>query len=272
MRRGNKIDIRCCDNLELMAEIEDNTVDLIYCDVLYGTGRKFTDYQDLKPKREIIEEHYIPRIKEMHRILKDTGSIYLQMDTKINHWLRCILDDVFGYGNFLNEIIWWYYNSQSNVKNNYKSKHDNILYYKKSNKYTFNLNDIGLNYNEKQIKRFSKEDENGKYYNNVTQQGKKVKVYFDDKKVINLQNVWDIPISQKTEYSTQKPKALIERIIKASSNEGDLVADFYAGSFTTAEVCKDLNRSFIGCDISETAVEIGLKRVNKIKIKPFFFL
>ena len=100
------IDIRLSDNLNLMAEIEDNTVDLIYCDILYGTGRKFADYQDLKPKREIIEEHYIPRIKEMHRILKDTGSVYLQMDYKISHWIRCILDDVFGYSNFINEIIW----------------------------------------------------------------------------------------------------------------------------------------------------------------------
>ena len=102
------IDIRLSDNLELMAEMKDNSVDLIYCDILYGTGRKFKDYQDLKPKREIIEEHYIPRIKEMHRILKDTGSIYLQMDSKINHWIRCVLDDVFGYDKFVNEIIWNY--------------------------------------------------------------------------------------------------------------------------------------------------------------------
>ena len=110
------IDIRQCDNLELLAELKNSTVDLIYCDILYGTGRKFKDYQDLKPKREVIEEHYIPRIKEMHRVLKDTGSIYLQMDTRINHWLRCILDDVFGYDNFRNEISWCY-NSQGKTTN-----------------------------------------------------------------------------------------------------------------------------------------------------------
>ena len=84
------IQIECCDNLELMSKIESGTVDLIYCDILYGTGRKFADYQDLKPIRSEIEAHYIPRIKEMHRILKPTGSIYLQMDTRINHWIRCI--------------------------------------------------------------------------------------------------------------------------------------------------------------------------------------
>ena len=68
------------DNLELMKRIPDNSVDLIYGDILYGTGKNFEDYQDLKPIKEIIDEFYIPRIKEMHRILKDTGSIYLQMD------------------------------------------------------------------------------------------------------------------------------------------------------------------------------------------------
>jgi DNA modification methylase len=70
------LDLRICDNLELMGEMQDNTVDLIYCDILYGTGRNFKDYRDLKPIRSEIESHYIPRIKEMHRILKDTGSIY----------------------------------------------------------------------------------------------------------------------------------------------------------------------------------------------------
>ena len=74
---GNFLDLRICDNLELMAEIQDNTIDLIYCDILYGTGRRFSDYQDLKPKKEIIDDFYIPRIKEMKRVLKDTGSIYL---------------------------------------------------------------------------------------------------------------------------------------------------------------------------------------------------
>ena len=96
------LDLRICDNLELMAEIKDNTIDLIYfSDILYGTSRKFADYQDLKPIRSEIENHYIPRIKEMQRILKPTGSIYLQMDYRISHWIRCILDDVFGYDKFL---------------------------------------------------------------------------------------------------------------------------------------------------------------------------
>jgi len=250
------IDIRLSDNLELMAEMKDNTVDLIYCDILYGTGRKFTDYQDLKPKREIIEEHYIPRIKEMHRILKDNGSIYLQMDFRINHWVRCILDDVFGYDNFRNEII-QYYSARGGSFNHFTYGHQNIYWYSKSKKYTFNKNEVLINYKPNSLdpKKYRTKEE----YE-----------YVKNKKGMTPSTAWLFHYLQgnskeNLKYATQKPKALIERIIKASSNEGDLVADFYAGSFTTAEVCKDLNRNFIGCDISEKAVQIGLLRVDGLK-------
>ncbi len=229
------IDIRLSDNLELMSEMQDNTVDLIYCDILYGTGRKFKDYQDLKPKREVIEEHYIPRIKEMHRILKDTGSIYLQMDTRINHWLRCILDDVFGYDNFLNEISWCYGAGGSSNKKPFATKHDIILCYTK------------------------KESRFNQLFDEKT--GSKLKDYWLIKSIADKSGYLKCD-DEEYLYFSQKPKALIERIIKASSNEGDLVADFYAGSFTTAEVCKDLNRNFIGCDISEKAVLIGKERTK----------
>ena len=106
--------IECQDNLEFMKSIEDNSVDVIYCDILYGTGRKFSDYQDLKPIKSEIEEHYIPRLKEMYRILKDTGTIYLQMDTKINHWIRCIMDDIFGYDNI---TLYMIYRKDKNFSN-----------------------------------------------------------------------------------------------------------------------------------------------------------
>ena len=251
------IDIRLSDNLELMAEMQDNTVDLIYCDILYGTGRKFKDYQDLKPKREIIEEHYIPRIKEMHRILKDTGSIYLQMDYKISHWIRCILDDVFGYDNIVNEII-WFYKGAGTPKDKFSQRHDNIFWYSKTKNKTFNVNDVRIDYSESTKNRF-------KHKINNVRNGIDFGEQSLNKKGKHPEDVFEIPIiapsaKARLGYDSQKPKALIERIIKASSKEGDLVADFYAGSFTTAEVCKDLNRNFIGCDISEKAVTIGLAR------------
>jgi DNA modification methylase len=255
------IDIRLSDNLELMAEIEDNTVDLIYCDILYGTGRKFKDYQDLKHKREIIEEHYIPRIKEMHRILKDTGSIYLQMDTKINHWLRCILDDVFGYDNFRNEIIWCY--SGGGVpKKDFAQKHDCILRYSKTKDYTFNLDAVRDDYSD-DVKNSNPSRYDKSYRKNGVYSGYKPNpLGKHPNDWWKIQQLMPSDKKERVDYATQKPKALIERIIKASSNKNDLVSDFYAGSFTTAEVCKDLNRNFIGCDISEKAVSIGLERTK----------
>ena len=252
----------CSDNLELMKTIESNTIDLIYCDILYGTGRKFADYQDLKPIRSEIESHYIPRIKEMHRILKDTGSIYLQMDTRINHWVRLIMDDIFGYDNFKNEII-WHYQAGTKPKNNIGKKHDIIINYSKTDDYCFN--DFRLKSTNE--KNYNKIDENGEKYL-INGQGK---IYYlkngrasDDVWSCYLEPELQLTSTNKQNlgYATQKPKALIERIIKASSNEGDLVADFYLGSGTTAEVCKDLHRNFIGCDINPRAVEITLKRLN----------
>lgn len=255
------LDLRICDNLELMAEIKDNTIDLIYCDILYGTGRKFADYQDLKPIRSEIESHYIPRIKEMYRILKPTGSIYLQMDTRINHWMRCIMDDVFGYDKFRNEISWWY-KRWSNISFGFQKMHDVILFYSKD-KSKFNI----------QYQDYAKPNEIEDTVRGVID-GKLVRLKNEDgsykkreteNKGVPLHDVWEIQHIQPTAkerlgYDTQKPKALIERIIKASSNEGDLVADFYSGSFTTAEVCKDLKRNFIGCDINPNCFEKAKER------------
>lgn len=264
------LDLRICDNLELMAEIKDNTIDLIYCDILYGTGRKFADYQDLKPIRSEIENHYIPRIKEMYRILKPTGSIYLQMDYRISHWIRCLMDDVFGYDNFRREIIWdiEVLSGYKTLSKNWILGHQNILYYSKSDKYIFNK--LKQSHTEKYLSSFNKIDKDGRGFQ--VAHGRKIykdmvidkgKPFGDVWKGIKSFQQQPTAMERKLyKYDTQKPKALIERIIKASSNEGDLVADFYLGSGTTAEVCKDLNRNFIGCDINPRAVEITLKRLN----------
>jgi DNA modification methylase len=133
--------IKQSDNLEFMSSLQNGFVDLIYCDILYGTGRKFTDYQDLVCDRNVVEAFYLPRIKEMHRVLKITGSIYLQMDTKINHWMRIMMDDIFGYKNFKNEIS-WIYRSQGFSKKKWSEKHDVVLFYTKSGDYTFNLESV----------------------------------------------------------------------------------------------------------------------------------
>ena len=241
------IDIHCCDNLELLQKLPDNHIDLIYCDVLYGTGRNFGDYQDLKPIRSEIENHYIPRIKEMHRVLKETGSIYLQMDTRINHWMRCILDDVFGYENFRNEVVWHY--KGTGTSKAFTEKHDIILLYSKNDKFIHNTIYVST------AKTSGWTGKNKKRCDDVWS---------------DINTIWQSKERGTKVYETQKPKALMRRIIRASSNEKDLVADFYMGSGTTAVVCKELNRNFIGCDISEKAIrvtrerlEVAQERINK---------
>jgi len=264
------------DNMELLKSQPDESVDLIYCDILYGTGRNFGDYKDLKPIRSEIEAHYLPRLIEMHRVLKSTGSIYLQMDTRINHWLRILMDDVFGYKNIVNEIIW---NYSVGGKGNtcFAKKHDVIYFYSKTKKYVFNYKDIKVplspnKHDKKGIDYGGRNgiDENGKRYVDKWGTGRKklYRYYLDDGKI--PEDVWnDINTlhhrtDEYVDYTTQKPKALIERIIKASSNEGDTVADYYLGSGTTAVVCKELNRNFIGCDINPKAIEITNARLDAV--------
>ena len=242
----------CCDNIDLMKTLPDNCIDLIYCDILYGTGKKFKDYQDLKCDRKIIEDHYIPRIKEMYRILKDTGSIYLQMDTRINHWIRCIMDDVFGRNRFKAEIAWRYHVG-GRGKRNFSNKHDILLFYTKGKRYLLNLTKNKVLRTPEVVRRIESGVKNATFSKDLYRVLDDV---WDD--IQGLNNM----AKERNKYETQKPKALIERIVKVSSNEGNLIADFYAGSFTTAEVCKDLNRKFIGCDINIKGVELGIKRLT----------
>ena len=228
-----------CDNLDLMQSMDSESVDLIYCDILYGTGRNFGDYQDLKADKKIINSHYEPRILEMKRTLKNNGSIYLQMDSKISHWIRLILDDVFGFENFRNEIIWKYGLGRSSDKQ-FGKRHDNIYWYSVSKKYVYN-----------------------KQFENATSQRCKGQMK-------NMSDVWiDIPTinnmaKERTGYQTQKSKKLLERIIRVSSNKDAVVTDFYMGSGTTGEVAVTLGRKFIGCDTNERACEITKKRIENI--------
>jgi DNA modification methylase len=251
-------DVMCwaVDNLELLKSQPDESVDLIYCDILYGTGRNFGDYQDLKPIRSEIEAHYLPRLKEMHRVLKSTGSIYLQMDYRINHWIRCLMDEVFGYDKFRNEIVWCY-TMPNNYKKAFNRKHDTIYFYSKSDNWTFNWKDVTVEYSESSKNR-------AKYaHSKTSQMGKNGSMLLEEGKL--PEDYWLMPVvagNERIGYQTQKPKVLIERIIKASSNEGDTVADYYLGSGTTAVVCKELNRYFIGCDINPKAIEITKARLN----------
>lgn len=251
------------DNLELLKSQPNESVDLIYSDILYGTGRNFGEYQDLKPKQDVIESHYLPRLIEMKRVLRQNGSIYLQMDTRINHWMRILMDEVFGYDNFRNEICWGY-SSGGGTKTRYARKHDVILYYTKSKEFVFNKPKMKVYQKKKYSFATVKEyqDYDGWYHlSTCTDFFNDIKTDWHNNMSLGLfKNNSDK--AKKNLYPTQKPKELIKRFVLASSNEGDTVADYYLGSGTTAEVCKELNRNFIGCDINPNAIELTKTRLN----------
>ncbi len=258
-------EVYCMDNLELLKQMESESVDLIYCDILYNTGKKFKDYDDnLGTPQEAIE-WYRPRLIEMKRILKDTGSIWIQCDFHLNSYIRIELDKIFGI--FINEIIWEY---PKGIKNSTKKEicnHDTIYRYGKTNKYTHNI--LENPYTDKQLERFKYEDENGKFYYDTRRDknGNKIrkKVYLK-KNGTPLGDVWYFNFEQGKErvgYDTQKPIELLKRIIISSSNEGDIIADFFCGSGTSMIVAKELNRNYIGCDINPRAIEITKQRLDR---------
>jgi len=253
--KNNNARIYQCDNLELLKQLPDNYIDLIYCDILYNTGRKFKDFMDNLGTTQEAIEWYKPRLEHIKRVLKDIGSIYLHCDWRLAHYLKVEMDKIFGENNFINEII-WKYKSGGASKKKLSNKHDNIyLYSKYKNKYTYNLlKEKSYNrgfkpYNFKGIEEFK--DDIGWYT------------------LINAQDVWEIDMvgrtsKERVNYDTQKPKKLLERIINTSSNKNDIVADFFMGSGTTGETAIQLGRKFIGCDINEKACEITKERITKI--------
>ena len=183
------------------------------------------------------------------------------MDYRISHWVRCIMDNLFGYENFRNKIVWKYGLGNARTETNFLDKHDEILYYSKSKEFVWNLQRGEVTPQMKAKYCHWDEDEQNFYMIN---KGKRYYLKGGKK----LENVWiDIPNMSSTSgervgYDTQKPKELLERIINVSSQEGQIVADFFCGSGTTLVVAKELGRQYIGCDINPKAIEISNQRLN----------
>lgn len=266
------IDIRYGDNLELLKQIESESIDLIYIDPPFNTGKtqRRTSIKTVQAEEgtrigfqgkhyrtetigqksyndtfENLPDYLEPRMREAYRVLKPHGALYFHIDYREVHYCKIMLDQIFGRDSFLNEIIWAYdYGARTTKK--WPAKHDNILYYVKDpENYTFNYDAIdripymapGLVGPEKAAK--GKTPTDTWWHTIVSPTGK-----------------------EKTGYPTQKPEGILRRIISASSNPGDQVLDFFAGSGTTGAVCQELGRDCILIDNNPQAIEVMKKRLE----------
>jgi DNA modification methylase len=316
------------DNLKFLKSLDSEIFDLIYIDPQYFTQHDFRDFKDTWKDMNDYLSFMIPRLKEIHRVLKKTGCLYIECDICASHYLKIELDKIFGYNNLISEIYWERIKTNKTIKNSFGNNIDNIFLYSKSKNYTFNPTLIPLT--EDQIKRDYKsvEKQTGRkfstcgmtwiiekcptdtlYFKDIGKsitlpkgkgfkwsqhyldeklknnphilhwtKGKKqyprYKIYLDENQGNMLKNLWnDInPVSaNKTQYNTQKPEKLLERIIHTSSNKGDLVGDFWCGSGTTCVVAKRMKRNYIGCDVNIDAITLTKKRLkNEIVYESLF--
>lgn len=215
-----------------------------------------------------------PRLYLMKELLSDKGSIYVHLDWHVGHYVKIILDEIFGKNNFVNEII-WSYQGTGEPKKAYKRKHDNILYYSKNTDYIFNENYAAEQISDFSKTKYNKSDENGNLYKEIRHSdGKIYRQYI--KENMRKRDVWTIPIinaqaKERLDYTTQKPESLLEQIINVSSNENSIVADFFGGSGTTASVAEKLGRRWITSDFGKPANMIMRKRLIDQEAKPFLY-
>jgi len=263
------------DNLDVLRSLPDGCVDLVYIDPPFGTGqvqrlksirlghghgvrggfggRTYSyeivsqlSYADDMPLDEYLE-FMAARLAEIHRVLRQTGSLYLHLDYRSAHYARLMLDEIFGVERFLNEII-WAYDFGGRARDKWARKHDNILWYSKTDQWTFNRDEIeripymapGLVGPEKAARGKLPTDT---WWMTIVPTNSK----------------------ERTGYPTQKPLKLLSRIVTASSNPGDLVADFFAGSGTTGMAAKLLGRRFLLVDERLDAVEICRDRLAAVQ-------
>jgi site-specific DNA-methyltransferase (adenine-specific) len=272
LRRELTSGLHLAENLEFLKSMPASCVDLIYIDPPFGTGqvrrldairtgdgsktrggfgghtyqfkvvssRSYADDMSLDDYLSFLYE----RLVEMHRVLKPTGSLYLHLDFRSVHFARLMLDELFGPHRFLNEVI-WAYDYGGRARDKWARKHDNILWYAKGDTWTFERDEIDrIPYMAPSLVSPDKA-ERGKLPTDV----------------------WWMTIvptnsKERTGYPTQKPLKLLERIVKASSRPGDLVADFFAGTGTTGVAAQRLGRRYLLVDSSRQAIEIAAGRLD----------
>ena len=255
--------------------VEKGSIDLIYLDPPFFTQKKQKQktrdnikeysFDDSWSSIEAYKKFMKERIEVCREMLKDTGSIFLHCNKSASHYLRMALDEVFGYKNFQNEIIWTY-RRWSNAKKGLLNAHQAILFYSKTKKFKFNRHyqDYSPTTNIDQIFQERFRNEHGK--SAYKKDGKK-NILLEKKKGVPLSDVWEIPYlnpkaRERTGFPTQKPILLLEKIISLSSDKGDIILDPFCGSGTTLVAAKILNRKYIGFDILKDAVELSSERLK----------
>ena len=294
------------DNLGILKELESECIDLIYLDPPFFTQKDWEDFDDRWADIDEYVSFLKVRCEEMYRILKPTGSFYLHCDENASHYIKVMLDDLFGRTRFKGEIVWRRHARRSDGKK-WGCIHDTILFYTKSKDYTWN--NIYTPLTEEYINStYSHKDENGRYgllsvcntkaggyeyslgigeimpkngYRMpqqtarqwikdgilVIEKGKKPrkKSYLHQSKGIKVNSLFlDIKKDSSNQYSTQKPEALLERIIAASSNAEDTILDPFCGSGTTLVAAKKLGRKYVGIDENKRAIGITRERLRSI--------
>lgn len=267
------------DNLQFLKTIYKNEdavikdrvkgkVKLIYIDPPFATSDEFKNkegakaYADKKEGAEFIE-YLRKRIILAHSVLADDGSIFVHLDWKMAHYVKIILDEVFGKNNFRNEIVWAYNGPGSPGMKQFNRKHDTIFWYSKSSKWIFNDKDIRVEHSEKTVDNFKVGLEGSGFIGDTYELNKNGKIPED---------WWQIAVASRIKvdginrmgYPTEKPFKLIERIIRACSCEDDIVMDFFAGSGIVASVAERLNRRWISCDIGKLSYYTVQKRILEI--------
>ena len=302
----NKLILSSLKNGPLRKQIEaEGGLKLIYIDPPFDVGADFSMNIEIgedtfTKKPSVIEEiafrdtwgkgmdsfiaMIYERLKLMHGLLADDGSIYVHCDHRVNSYMRLCLDEIFGKNSYQNEIIWEYQGSWVEPKNYFPRRHNSILYYKKSDEASFNRQHENNSEDQVNFKRWEKYISDNKIYGrNYPKDDIRFKMYLDkfiekngrkpnDDDIIFestgsvIGSVWyvkkvDPKSPENIDYPTQKSEALLSRIIESSSNEGDVIADFFAGSGTTLAVAEKLGRKWIGSDLGKFSIHTTRKRM-----------
>lgn len=270
------------DNLHVMRMLPSNSIDLIYIDPPFFSGRVyniiFGDANEVRSFTDIWEDGmpgYITwlnaRLLEMKRLLKPTGSIFVHLDWHAGHYIKVEMDKIFGYDNFLNEIVWCY-SVGGKSKDKFGRKHDVILWYRKTSIHKFIPDGAKIPRKPKSHMKLMVDKDSrqyqqktdaktGKVYKYYVDVGKVAEDYWTDIETLNYED------AERIGYPTQKPCRLLERIINSASESGDVVADFFCGGGTTPVIAQRLGRRWIACDISRIAVAITSDRISRLYSK-----